>query len=90
MTLQGADEIMEENRKKIRQNDGAAAFVDARLAAGHVAFHLADLVKETGLSVSAAENQLRRLARTSRLPGLNISHLLRLNLASRSRGELCR
>jgi hypothetical protein len=34
---------------------------------------LADLVKETGLSVRAAKNQLRRLARTSRLPGLNIT-----------------
>lgn len=52
---------MEENNKKIRQNGAAAAFVDARLAAGHVAFPLADLVKETGLSITAAKNQLRRL-----------------------------
>jgi hypothetical protein len=64
---------LEENSEKIRQNGAAAAFVDARLAAGHVAFPLADLVKETGLSVTAAKNQLRRLARTSRLPGLNIN-----------------
>jgi hypothetical protein len=63
---------MEENSKKIRQN-GAAAFVDARLVAGHLAFPLADLVKETGLSVTAAKNQLRRLARTSRLPGLTVT-----------------
>jgi hypothetical protein len=38
------------------------------LAAGLVAFPLADLDKEMGLSVTAAKNQLRRLARTSRLP----------------------
>jgi hypothetical protein len=73
MTLRGADDILEENSKKIQQNGGAAAFVDARLAAGNVAFPLADLVKETGLSAKAAKNQLRRLARTSRLPGLNVS-----------------
>ena len=62
---------MEENTKKNRQNGAAAAFIDARLAAGHVAFPLADLVKETGLSVTAAKNQLRRLGslvvRVSRL-----------------------
>ena len=53
---------MEENTKKNRQNGAAAAFIDARLAAGHVAFPLADLVRsETGLSVTAAKNQLRRL-----------------------------
>jgi hypothetical protein len=68
---------MEENTKKIRQNGAAAAFIDARLAAGRVSFPLADLVKETGLSVTAAKNQLRRLARTSKLPGLNVSRLLR-------------
>ncbi len=62
---------MEENTKKIRQNGAAAAFIDARLAAGHVSFPLADLVNETGLSVTAAKNQLRRLGslviRVSRL-----------------------
>ena len=62
---------MEENIKKNRQIGAAAAFVDARLAAGHVAFPLANLVKETGLSVTAAKNQLRRLGsrvvRVSRL-----------------------
>ena len=46
-------------------------FIDARLAAGHVAFPLADLAKETGMSVTAAKNQLRRLGslvvRVSRL-----------------------
>ncbi len=46
MTLQCADDILEENSKKIRQNGAAAAFVDARFAADHVDFPLADLVKE--------------------------------------------
>ena len=42
--------------------DGAAGtFIDQRLASGHVAFPLANLVKETGLSVTAARNQLLRL-----------------------------
>ena len=71
MTLQLAYEIMEENTKKTRQYGAAAAFIDARLAAGHVAFPLADLIKETGLSLTAAKNQLRRLGsqvvRVSRL-----------------------
>ena len=39
----------------------ADAFIDQRLALGRVAFPLADLVKETGLSVTAARNQLLRL-----------------------------
>ena len=42
--------------------DGAAdAFINLRLALGRVAFPMADLVKETGLSVIAASNQLLRL-----------------------------
>lgn len=41
---------------------GAAdAFLDQRLALGRVAFPLADLVKATGLSVTAARHQLLRL-----------------------------
>ena len=39
----------------------ADAFLDQRLALGRVAFPLADLVKATGLSVTAARNQLLRL-----------------------------
>lgn len=39
----------------------ADAFIDQRLALGRVAFPLADLVKKTGLSVTAARNQLLRL-----------------------------
>ena len=39
----------------------ADAFISQRLAAGRVDFPLADLVKATGLSVTAARNQLLRL-----------------------------
>jgi hypothetical protein len=39
----------------------ARAFVEGRLASGRVAFALADLAQETGLSVTAARNQLLRL-----------------------------
>ena len=39
----------------------ADKFVEQRLTLGRVAFPLADLVKETGLSVTAARNQLLRL-----------------------------
>ena len=46
------------------QRPGAAdAFIDARLAAGVVGFPLADLVKETGLSPTAAKSQLLRLGK---------------------------
>jgi hypothetical protein len=50
------------NTAKIRQNGAAAAFIDARLAAGNMSFPVDDLVKETALSVTAAKNQLRRLS----------------------------
>ncbi len=39
----------------------ARAFLDRQLASGRVSFPLADLVRETGLSVTAAKNQLLRL-----------------------------
>jgi predicted transcriptional regulator of viral defense system len=39
----------------------ADEFINQRLAEGHTAFPLADLVKATGLSVTAARNQLLRL-----------------------------
>ena len=63
---------MKENQPtKPRRSGAAAAFLETRLAAGRVAFSLADLVKETGLSVTAARNQLLRLghhvARVSRM-----------------------
>jgi hypothetical protein len=46
----------------IKKRWGAAArFIDDKLATGRVAFALAELVKETGLSVTAARNQLLRL-----------------------------
>jgi hypothetical protein len=46
---------------QIPEGRAADAFLDQRLALGRVAFPLADLVKETGLSVTAARNQLLRL-----------------------------
>jgi hypothetical protein len=52
---------MEAKRKRLRLSGAAAAFLDARLAAGRVAFPLTDLVRETGLSVTAARHQLLRL-----------------------------
>ena len=39
----------------------AEAFIEARLALGHVAFSLEELTKDTGLSAIAAKFQLLRL-----------------------------
>ena len=44
-----------------RQQGAAAAFLEDRLAEGRVAFAMTELVAETGLSVVAASNQIRRL-----------------------------
>ena len=52
---------MTEKSEKVRRIGAASAFIDARIAAGRVAFPLSDLVKETGLSFTAAKNQLLRL-----------------------------
>jgi hypothetical protein len=56
---------------KERRTGAASAYVEARLAAGQVAFSLADLMRETGLSRIAATRQLGRLGagvvRVSRL-----------------------
>jgi hypothetical protein len=52
---------MKESHTKPRRSGAAATFLDTRLASGRVAFSLADLVNETGLSVIAARNQLLRL-----------------------------
>jgi hypothetical protein len=56
---------------KDRRVGAASAYVEARLAAGHVAFSLADMIRETGLSRIAATRQLGRLGaavvRVSRL-----------------------
>jgi hypothetical protein len=49
----------------------ADAFIDQRLALGRVVFPLADLVKETGLSVTAARNQLLRLENAKVVSFLN-------------------
>lgn len=56
---------------KDRRVGAASAYVEARLAAGQVAFSLADMIRETGLSRIAATRQLGRLGaavvRVSRL-----------------------
>ena len=71
ITLQCAKHIVKESYTKPRRSGAAATFLDTRLASGRVAFSLADLVKETGLTDTAARNQLLRLgprvARVSRM-----------------------
>jgi hypothetical protein len=52
---------MAKNAEKPRLTGAAAKFIDGRLAAGRVAFPLRELVEATGLSVTAARNQLLRL-----------------------------
>jgi len=47
--------------QELRRVGAAETFIDARLALGRVAFSLADLVKESGLSAIAAKRQLSRL-----------------------------
>ena len=44
-----------------RHHGAAEAFIDARLALGHVTFSMDDLMKESGLSAIAAKRQLSRL-----------------------------
>jgi len=52
---------MTTGRSTDRCRGAAGRFVDTRLAEGRVAFTLAELIAETGLSAVAANNQLRRL-----------------------------
>src|SRR2546427_13176975 len=52
---------MQQSKSKSRLDGSADAFINQRLALGRVAFPLTELVKETGLSVTAARNQLLRL-----------------------------
>ncbi len=52
---------MKKRTQRDRSHGAAAQFIGNRLATGRVAFPLSDLVKETGLSVIAAKNQLLRL-----------------------------
>ena len=58
---------MKQSKSKSRMVGSADAFLDQRLALGRVAFPLADLVKATGLSVTAARNQLLRLKKNAGL-----------------------
>ena len=44
-----------------RRIGAVSAFIDNRLTEGHVAFSMSQLEKETGLTVSAAKSQIRRL-----------------------------
>ncbi len=46
---------------KNRRTGAAMAFVEAQQAAGRVAFPLSELMQQTGLSITAAKSQLRRL-----------------------------
>ena len=46
---------------KGRRIGAVSAFIDIRLTEGHVAFSMSQLAKETGLTVSAAKSQIRRL-----------------------------
>jgi len=48
---------------KDRRVGAVSAFADTRLAEGRVAFSMTQLVKGTGLTVSAARSQIRRLGR---------------------------
>ena len=50
-----------ETANQERLPGAAAGFIDARVAAGRVAFPMADLIRETGLSATAAKFQLLRL-----------------------------
>jgi len=52
---------MLQNAIKPRRSGAAATFLDTRLVSGRVAFSLDELVKATGLSITAARNQLLRL-----------------------------
>ncbi|HLX70966.1 MAG TPA: type IV toxin-antitoxin system AbiEi family antitoxin [Verrucomicrobiae bacterium] len=55
------NKIMVSVHSKRPLSGAAATFVDAKSAAGRAAFPLSDLVKETGLSITAAKSQLLRL-----------------------------
>lgn len=55
-----------------QRTGAAAAFIDAQLAGGRVAFPLSQLLTETGLTVPAAKSQLRRLGR--RVARVSLKH----------------
>lgn len=52
---------MKKRTRQYRLDGAAARFIDAQLGSGRVAFPLCALVRETGLSMVAAKNQLLRL-----------------------------
>ncbi len=57
-----ANEMSAPGLTKNRKVGAVLAFADARLAAGHVAFSMSQLVEGTALTRSAAKSQLRRLS----------------------------
>jgi hypothetical protein len=61
LTAQIENEMSDLRLTNDRRTGAAAAFVDAYLAKGRVAFPLSELIKETGMKVGAAKSQLRRL-----------------------------
>lgn len=56
-----ANEMKQNPGQEFRKTHAAAAFVDACLETGRIAFDMTDLVSKTGLSHTAAKNQLQRL-----------------------------
>lgn len=52
---------MKHSKSQLRRFGAADSFIEQRLVLGRVAFSMADLVKETGLSATAARFQLLRL-----------------------------
>jgi hypothetical protein len=60
-TAQNENEMDALQGARKRRTGAATAYVEAQQAAGRVAFSMADLMRETGLSMTAAKGQLRRL-----------------------------
>jgi hypothetical protein len=58
-----ANEMSSFDSTKNRRVGAVSDFTDDQLAKGHVAFSMSKIVNETGLTVSAAKGQLRRLGR---------------------------
>ena len=61
LTAQNENEMDTIEGAKNRRTGAASAFVEAQQAAGRVAFSLNELMQKTGLSITAAKGQLRRL-----------------------------
>jgi hypothetical protein len=77
---------MKSKAASARLMGAAARFIDSRLAAGRVAFSLADLVEETGLSDTAAKQQLMRQRERVARPAEKHSFFLIVSPEHRSMG----